>query len=79
MSVESVKLTVMEKLMMIQEESFLNQINDLIDNTAIVAYNAKGKPLTRVKYMKQLDEAEAQIARGETISQEDLEKAMDNW
>ena len=79
MSVETVKLTVMQKLMMIKEESFLNQINDLIDSTAIVAYTVTGDPLTRKEYNKRLDEGEAQISSGEFTTQEDLEKEMENW
>jgi hypothetical protein len=79
MSVETVKLTVMQKLMMIKEESFLNQINDLIDNTAIVAYSATGEPMTLLEYNRNLEEAEAQIARGEFTTQEDLEKEVENW
>jgi hypothetical protein len=79
MSVETVKLTVMQKLMMIKEESFLNQINDLIDSTAIVAYTVTGEPMTLLEYNRNLEEGEAQIARGEFTTQEDLEKEVENW
>lgn len=41
---------------------------------AIVAYNAQGKPLTRLDYQREIDEAINKAERGRVISQEDIEK-----
>ena len=45
----------------------------------VVAYTADGKPLTKSAYKKELLEAEAEIARGEFTTQEDLVKESEKW
>lgn len=45
----------------------------------VVAYDSSGKPLTKEDYNKRLEVAERQIAKGEVISQEDLEREAENW
>lgn len=43
----------------------------------IVAYTSAGTPLTQATYKKDIDEAIAQARNQETISQEDLEKELE--
>ncbi len=45
----------------------------------IVAYTMMGKPLTQKQYMQEIDLGLRQIERGETISDEDLQKEIDTW
>jgi hypothetical protein len=49
------------------------------DKEEIVAYTTSGKPLTKKDYNQRLEKAENQIASGEYISQEELEKEAENW
>lgn len=44
-----------------------------------VAYTIDGKSLTRETYKEELQEAKAEIKRGEYITQKDLEKESNNW
>ena len=45
----------------------------------IVAYTADGRPLTKKQYIKEIEEAEAQIEKGEYIAMEELEKESKKW
>ncbi|WP_281226979.1 hypothetical protein [Flavobacterium aquiphilum] len=44
-----------------------------------VIYTIDGKPLTRLAYKEELNDAINEIKRGEFTSQEDLEKESENW
>lgn len=45
----------------------------------IVAHTVDGKPLTLAEYRQDIMKAEAEIDRGEYITQEDLEKEVRSW
>lgn len=45
----------------------------------IVGYELTGKPITRTELIKQIKEAEEEIAKGEYITQEDLERELEEW
>ena len=59
--------------------SLIEKIGALLDKEMTVGYTADGKPLTKAMYDKRLQKAEEQIAKGNFISQEDLEKESENW
>lgn len=64
------------------DERLLKVVKAVIESyqeNDIVAYTIDGKPLTRVTYKEDLQEAKAEIKRGEYTSQEDLEKESNNW
>ncbi|WP_445712211.1 hypothetical protein [Flavobacterium sp.] len=44
-----------------------------------VAYTIEGKSLSRTAYKNELKEALNEVKRGETTSQEDVEKEAENW
>ena len=44
-----------------------------------VAYNITGEPLNRTAYRKELQDAEQEIKDGKVISQEDLDKEVNEW
>ena len=78
MNIETTKLELMQLLLQTQKPSLLERIKKVFD-TEIVAYTAEGKPLSKSAYRKELLEAEAEIERGEFITQEDLEQESENW
>ncbi|PCE64848.1 hypothetical protein [Sediminicola luteus] len=78
MNIETTKLELMQLLLQTQKMSVLQQIKEVFEKD-IVAYTVDGRPLTKSAYKKELLESEAQIARGEFITQEDLEKESENW
>jgi len=45
----------------------------------ISAYEAKQKPMTGSEYKSRLNKAEKDLKSGRVISQEDLEKEVENW
>lgn len=79
MDLQTVKLNVMQKIMGVTTPSLLNKINELLDHEMIVGYTVNGEPLTLESYNKRLEQAEEQLKAGEFISQEDLEKDVENW
>ncbi len=79
MDLKTAKLEVIQKIMNISTESLIEKIDNLLEEELIVAYTAKGAALTKKEYELRLEKAEQQIAAGDYISQEDLEKEADNW
>ncbi|MEM6830496.1 MAG: hypothetical protein AAF551_08250 [Bacteroidota bacterium] len=65
--------------MNVSTESLIDKVSRLLDDEMIVGYTAKGEPLTKEKYNLRLEEAEKQIASGNFVTQEDLEKEVENW
>jgi mevalonate pyrophosphate decarboxylase len=64
------------------DERLLKVVKAVIESyqeNDIVAYTIEGKPLSRVAYKEELQEAIAEIKKGEYTSQEDLEKESNNW
>lgn len=64
------------------DERLLKVVKAVIESyqeSDIVAYTIDGMPLTTTNYKQDLEEAKAEIRRGEYISQEDLEIESNNW
>ncbi len=52
-------------------------IKGLLDKEdKIIAYTSQGKPLTRLAYKNEIDEAISEVDRGEVLSQEEMEKGL---
>ena len=79
MDLQAIKINVMQKIMNVSEASLLDKISSILDEEMIVGYTADGKPLTKQQYNERLLVAEKQIESGDYITQEDLEKEMENW
>ncbi|WP_192346292.1 hypothetical protein [Algoriphagus sp. Y33] len=79
MDLKTAKLEVIQKIMNVSTESLLEKIDNLLEEELIVAYTSAGAPLTKREYNLRLEKAEQQISSGEFLSQEDLEKEIENW
>jgi len=79
MDLQTAKINVMQKIMNVSKASLLDKINNILDEEMTVGYTTDGKPLTKKQYDKRLLVAEKQIESGDYITQEDLEKEIDNW
>lgn len=79
MDLKTAKLEVIQKIMNVSTESFLEKINNLLEEELIVGYSVKGEPLTRKEYNQRLEKAEQEIASGDCLSQQELEKEVENW
>jgi len=79
MDLKTAKINVMQKIMTVSKASLLDKINNILDEEMIVGYTTDGKPLTKDQYNERFLVAEKQIESGNYITQEDLEKEIDNW
>jgi hypothetical protein len=79
MDIQAAKLDLVEKILQIRTETIIEKLNDILDNEIIVGYTVEGKPLTKEAYNKRLEKAEAQIASGNFITQEEFERESENW
>ena len=79
MDLQTTKINVMQKIMNVSKASLLDKISDILDEEMVVGYTADGQPLTKNQYNERLLVAEKQIESGDYITQEDLEKEIENW
>ena len=79
MDLQAAKLDVMKKIMNVSTESLIAKVDKLLEEEMIVGYTVKGEPLTKKEYNLRLEKAEKQIASGDFITQDDLEKEVENW
>ena len=63
------------------DETILIQVLNLLENhaTKIIAYDSSGNPLTIHQYNLEIDKGIEDIKNGKFLSQEDLEKEIENW
>ncbi|MCL1932995.1 MAG: hypothetical protein FWF53_04165 [Candidatus Azobacteroides sp.] len=52
---------------------------DFYQNDEIVAYTARGKPMTKNEYIEQINLGLKQIENGEVITDEELQKEIETW
>jgi len=79
MDLQTAKINVMQKIMNVSKASILDKISNILDEEMIVGYTTDGQPLTKNQYDERLLVAEKQIESGDYITQEDLEKEIENW
>jgi len=79
MDIQTAKINVMQKIMNVSKASLLDKINNILDEEMTVGYTTDGKPLTKKQYNERLLVAEKQIESGDYVTQENLEKEIDNW
>ena len=79
MDLQKAKINVLQKIMNVSKASLLDKISNILDEEMIVGYTTDGKQLTRQQYDKRLLIAEKQIEAGDYITQEDIEKEIENW
>jgi len=79
MDIQAAKLLLVEKILNVRTEEVIEKLNKILDKEMIVGYTTEGKPLTKKAYNKRLEKAEAQIASGNYLTQEELEKESENW
>ena len=82
-TISEVKSTLHQYIVETEDMEILNHVTDyfkklLSESGKIVAFNFDGKALTVEDYKRDIDEARDQIKRGESVSQEELEKRSEN-
>ncbi len=66
------------------DERFLKMVHALAksyedEEAIVVGYEADGSPITKETLINEAREASAQVKSGNYITQEDLEKEVNNW
>ena len=79
MNIQAAKLDLVQKILSLKTESIIEKINSILEKEMIVGYTVEGNPLTKEAYNKRLQKAEEQIALGDYLTQEELEKESENW
>ncbi|MAC95688.1 MAG: hypothetical protein CMC96_09305 [Flavobacteriales bacterium] len=79
MGLQASKLSLVQKILSLNQESVIDKIDELLEREMIVGYTVDGKPLIKAAYNERIAIAEKQLQNGESISQEDLEKESENW
>ncbi len=79
MNIQAAKLDIVQKILSVKTVSIIEKINRILEKEMIVGYTTEGKPLTKAAYNKRLENAEKEIAAGNYVTQEELEKEAANW
>ncbi len=78
MNIEA-KYKMIEKLMLTNDENALKQVNDILESVEVIGYELDGTPITKRAYIEKIQSAQLRVASGDYITQEDLEKEMEQW
>jgi hypothetical protein len=79
MGLQSSKISLVQKILSVDQESIIKKIDDILDQEMIVGYTADGQSLTKNQYNERLAVAEKQLREGKVIDQEDLERESEDW
>lgn len=67
------KINITKKILEVQDDTVLEQIEKLLSETEIVAYTSNGEPLTRAKYIAHIENISTGIQKGEqTYTSEEI-------
>lgn len=73
MNIEAYKNQIIKKLIDVQDEKLLEQIEAVLNNNSILAYTLEGKPLTKSEYIERIESISESIAEGaETYTSEQV-------
>ncbi len=64
------------------DETFLKMVHAMSKEykpTTVVGYNVDGTPITKEDFKRRVKEASNRVKAGSYITQEDLEKEIENW
>ena len=64
MSTETLKISLVQKILAISDNTLLNKVKLLIEKENIIGYDAKGKPIFESEYIKEMDKSIKAIQNG---------------
>jgi recombinational DNA repair protein RecR len=79
MELNASKISVLQKILSLNQEHLIQKIEEILDQEMIIAYSTNGEGLTKAQYNLRLENAENEIAKGAFVTQEHLEKESDTW
>lgn len=78
MNIQAKKLNLIERLLLLHDESVINKIEKLLQLSP-KSKRERIAPLTIEEFYLRIEASEKTIREGKIISQEELEKETDNW
>jgi hypothetical protein len=78
MNIETQKIALIEWLVSLQDKNLLDRI-ELLKEEAIKEFAGNNKPMPNQEYEAMLNRAEEDYAKGNTVSQQDLEVESERW
>jgi hypothetical protein len=75
MNIQARKLTLIETLIHLNDESLINKIEKLVESKK----STELSPMSLDEFYSRIDKSEQAIKKGQVISQKDLEKESKNW
>jgi len=75
MNIQARKLTLIETLIHLNDESLINKIEKLVESKK----STELSPMSLDEFYSRVDKSEEAIKKGQVISQKDLEKKAKNW
>ena len=78
MKTETLKISITQRILNINDNTILNKIAKLLDEENIVGYDADGNPISEKEYTKDIHETLHQLSEGklETYSSEEIRKKI---
>ena len=67
---ETKRLSLIQRLAVTEDESILNQVEEILDRAGRISIE---------QYNREIEETEAEISKGDFITQEELEKRAEKW
>lgn len=78
MNIET-KYKLIEQLMHTNDEEILIQVKGMLDSVEVIGYELDGTAITKRTYIEKIKAAQKRVTSGDFITQEDLEKEMEQW
>ena len=79
MNLETTKISLAKQLFEIDSEAILNQIKAILDKETVVAHSVNGHPLTKSKYIEEIEKAEKDFASGNIVTHNQLLERIKKW
>lgn len=79
MDVNARKLSQVQRLLLVENEDALDRIDEILDESIIVAHTVDGRPLNRQQYIDEIEEGSEEARKGLGITSEEVRKKMKLW
>ena len=76
MSTETLKISLVQKILTITDPKLLNKVKSLIEKENVIGYDTNGFPITESTYIKEMDILLSEIdsGRAETFTTDEVKK-----
>lgn len=79
MDVNARKLSQVQRLLLIENEDALDEIDRILDRSIVVAHTVDGRPLNKQEYLDEVEEGCRDVEEGRTFSSDEVREEMKSW